>query len=297
MILVTGGTGFIGQALIRQLVSLGKPVRTLLRPSIVTPNLPRGIPIEVAVSSFDDERSLRAAMKGVDVIYHLAGSERLGSRLADLVGVDIEGTKSIAKIAAEAEVNRIIYLSHLGADRSSAFPLLKAKAIAEGHVVNCGIDFTIVRSGVAFGPNDQFTVSLARLLKISPGLFLMPGDGSALIHPIWVEDLTACLAWIMEDSQFVQQTISIGGAEHLTFHQTVETIMQETGVRRSMVSISPAYLRIISLMVEQLYPNWPVSAFWLDYLAVNRTAPLDVLPRLFGLIPARLNHNIHYLKE
>ena len=93
MILVTGGTGFIGQALIRQLVSLGKPVRTLLRPSIVTPNLPRGIPIEVAVSSFDDERSLRAAMKGVDVIYHLAGSERLGSRLADLVGVDIEGTK------------------------------------------------------------------------------------------------------------------------------------------------------------------------------------------------------------
>src|SRR5689334_19798549 len=75
MILVTGGTGFVGRALVRQLVANGQQVRTLIRPSPRTPNLPRGVPVEVAVVSLSDERGLRAALRGVDVVYHLAGAE------------------------------------------------------------------------------------------------------------------------------------------------------------------------------------------------------------------------------
>ena len=59
MILVTGGTGFIGQALIYHLVEDGREVRTLLRPSSKTPDLPLGVPVEVAISNIFDERSLR----------------------------------------------------------------------------------------------------------------------------------------------------------------------------------------------------------------------------------------------
>ena len=62
MILVTGGTGFVGRALIRQLVANGEQVRTLIRPSPRTPNLPRGVPVEVAVAGLGDERSLRAGL-------------------------------------------------------------------------------------------------------------------------------------------------------------------------------------------------------------------------------------------
>ena len=113
MILVTGGTGFIGRALIEHLVSLGKPVRTLLRPSQLSPKLPLGLPVEVAVCSLQDERGLQAALKGVDIIYHLAGTERLGTR-ADLAGVDIEGTQAIAKAAAQTNVDRIFFLKSPG---------------------------------------------------------------------------------------------------------------------------------------------------------------------------------------
>jgi hypothetical protein len=65
MILVTGGTGFIGHVLVRHLVNNGHEVRLLLRPSPRTPNLPAGIPVEVAVTSLYDERGLMAAAVGL----------------------------------------------------------------------------------------------------------------------------------------------------------------------------------------------------------------------------------------
>ena len=65
MILVTGGTGFIGKVLIRSLVENGRQVRTLVRPSPDSPDLPKGISVEVAVSSLNDDRGIRAAMVGL----------------------------------------------------------------------------------------------------------------------------------------------------------------------------------------------------------------------------------------
>ena len=54
------------------------------------------------------------------------------------LGVEVEGTKTLTHVAAQSGVDRIIYLSHLGADRSSAYPVLKAKAISEKYIINCG---------------------------------------------------------------------------------------------------------------------------------------------------------------
>ena len=89
MILVTGGTGFVGKALISNLVALGYPVRTLIRPSAQSPSLPRGVPVDITVSSLVDERSLRAAMVGIDSIFHLASGEWKGPR-ASLMEIDIQ---------------------------------------------------------------------------------------------------------------------------------------------------------------------------------------------------------------
>jgi len=295
MILVTGGTGFIGQTLIRQLVTLGKPVRTLLKPSPVSPNLPRGVSVEAAVSSFKDGRSLRAAMKGVDVIFHLAGSERLSSR-ADLTGTDVEGTQLLVRAAADAGVERIFFVSHLGADRASAFAVLKAKALAEGFIVNSGLEYTIFRSAVVYGPGDQFTTSLARLLRMSPGFFLLPGDGSALIQPLWIEDLVTCMILSLEENIARNQILSLGGGEYLSFNQVVAIIQAALEIRRKLFNLPPPYLRILALFMEQVMPQFPVSIFWLDYLAADRTTALDTLPRMFGVIPARFHQQLDYLK-
>ncbi|HEX9616714.1 MAG TPA: NmrA family NAD(P)-binding protein [Anaerolineales bacterium] len=296
MILVTGGTGFIGQALIRHLVEAGHEVRTLIRPSPRSPNLPRGVPVEVAVSSLNDERGLRAAMVGVDTVYHLAGSEWHGA-YASLMEVDIRGTQSVVQAAADAGIQRLFYISHLGADRASAYPVFKAKAIAEEFIRRSTIDYTILRTAIIYGPRDRFTTGLAHLLDGVPFLFLLPGDGSTLLQPLWVEDLATCLTWALDDDGTRNQMYEIGGPEHLTFRQVVEILIQNLGVRRRLVSMRPPYLRAVTVFLENLLPSLPVSVYWLDYLATNRTCALDTIPRFFNLMPGRLSQRLAYLSE
>jgi NADH dehydrogenase len=293
MILITGGTGFVGQVLIRHLVELGLQVRILLRPSPQSPNLPRGVPVEAVICGLRDERGLRAAMKGVDFIFHLAGAET--KKQADLMGVDIEGTRTIVTVAADAGVDRFVFLSHLGADRASAYPVLKAKAIAENIIIRSGIDFTIFRSAVLYGPGDQFTTELARLLRLSPGFFFLPGGGETLLQPLWVEDLVTCLTLVLDDLATKNQVIAVGGPEYLSLRQIVETLLAVTGLHRLAVPVSPAHLRILAILLEHSFNNFPMSIFWHDYLAEDRTCDLDTIPRLFGLLPERFGRQLDYL--
>lgn len=294
MILVTGGTGFIGQALIRHLLENGKEVRTLLRPSAQTPVLPTGMSVEVALSSINDERNLRAAVAGVDTIFHLVGGEWDGTSV-DLAQVEIEGTKTLLRVSHEAGVKRIIYLSHLGAERASAFPVFKVKGIVEEFIRRSGMDYTIIRSGVVYGPDDHFTTALAKLMAVYPLLFLIPMPGTALVQPVWVEDLAVGMTWMLDNPELVNQTIEIGGPEFLTIEEVAHMVMQAAGMNRWLVHLRPSYLRIVAVTLEYMYPDFPHSVYWLDYLANDRTADIDSMSRIFGLLPERMTNHMGYL--
>lgn len=294
-ILVTGGTGFIGQALLRHLVEAGHRVRTLIRPSPQSPNLPRGVPVEVAVSSLQDERGLRAAMVGVDTVFHLASGEGQGV-YADLLEIDIHGTQAVVRAASDSGVQRLFYLSHVGADRASAYPVFKAKAISEEFIRRGAVDYTILRSAIVYGPGDRFTTRLAQLLHTLPFVFLVPGDGDVLVQPVWVEDLATCLTWALDDEGTRNQVYEIGGPEYLTFNQVVETMMVQLGIRRRLVPVRPPYLRGMTVFFEDLLPSVPLPVYWLDYLAVHRTCALDTIPRFFNLMPARFSQRLAYLQ-
>lgn len=295
MILVTGGTGFIGRVLLRHLVGLGYPVRTLIRPSQTSPNLPMGVPVDVAVSSLTDERGLRAAMVGIDTVFHLASGEWRGPR-ESLMQIDIQGTRSLVDTALDAGVNRLFYLSHLGADRASAYPVLKAKGIAEEFIRRSNLNYTILRSAIVYGPNDSFTTGIAQILSALPGVFILPGEGRVQLQPLWVEDLVTCLSWSLDNPDTVNRTIEIGGPEYLTFREIVELTMGATGIRRTIVPVGAPYVRALTILLESFFASLPVSIYWLDYLAVNRTTALDTLPRVFDLMPSRFSQRLGYLK-
>jgi NADH dehydrogenase len=294
MILVTGATGFIGRALIRQLTSLGMPTRVLIRPSPRTPRLPKGVPVEVAVVSLSDVRGLRAALSDVDVIFHLASAESQGSQ-GNLLTADIQGTENLVQAAADAGVKRFVYISHIGAARASGYPAFKAKGIAEEYIRHSKVPYTILRTSLVYGPEDHLTTHLARLIRISPGIFPVQSGGRTVVQPLWVEDLVMCLVWALEKPDTINQTYELGGSEYFTLQQLLEIIMQVTGRPRYLLPLSPITLRALVLFLDSVIPRFPISSFWLDYFAVNRTCAVDSLPRIFGLMPARFTYRLDYL--
>jgi NADH dehydrogenase len=233
-------------------------------------------------------------MAGIDTIYHLVGLEWQGVS-ADL-GVEIDGIQSLLRVAEESGVSRIIYLSHIGADRASAYTVIKVKGIVEEYIRRSPIEHTIIRSGLVFGEHDHFTTALARLMAVYPFIFFLPSPGNALLQPLWVEDLATALSWCLQNDELLNQTIEIGGPEFLTIHQVAEEVMRAAGMNRWLINLRPSTLRLLAILLEYLYPNFPHSVYWLDYLASDRTCDIDSVSRYFGLLPARFGSHLGYLE-
>lgn len=296
MLLVTGGTTYVGRAVLRNLSTYGYSIRTLLEPSMESPILPAGVSVDVALSSLDDERGVRAAMVDVSAVIHLAGTG-LDRALDDPEVVDAEWTRVLVEAAEDAGVERFIYQSTLGADPASAYPQIRAKAVAENYIRNSSLAYTILRSTVLFGTDDFFTTSLAMLMAGSVLFFPIPGDGSTVLQPLWVEDLATCIGWSLYEEETKGGTFELGGPEYFTLRQVVSMVMRAASIMRIIVPTRPPYLRAGAWLMERTLRHSPISTNWLDYLAVNRTTDLDTLPRLFGLAPTRLEDRLDHLRE
>ncbi len=294
-ILITGATGFIGKALTRHLTETDYQVRALIHPSRKSPDLPKGIPVEAAVSGLNDLRGLRAAMVEVDIVYHLASQEALGAR-GNLLETDIQGTKNLVAAAQDAGVDRFFYLSHLGADRASAYPIMTAKAIAEDHIKKSSLDYTILRSGIVFGPTDRFTTNLARLIRSIPLIFPLPDQGDTLLQPLWIEDLANIMLWSLDNDDTRRESYQIGGPEQLSFRDVIITMLDVMGLKRSLISISTPLIRAGTVFSDYLSLNIPTNIFWLDYLATNRTCSLNTVPQVFNLLPSHFSKRLEYLR-
>jgi len=294
MILVTGGTGFIGSRVILRLVQSQFPLKVLLRPQKVITKLPHDLALNAAVSSLVDQRSLRAVLSGVKTVLHFASAENEKPH-PNFEAVDVIGTETLVKASVDAGVEKILFLSRIGADNNSIYPILKAKALAENAIKNSGLDYAILRLTDVFGENDHFTNELANYIKAAPGIVPLPEGGRAIHQPLWIEDLISSIFLVIEDDLFHKSIFTIGGGEFLEFRSIIKIIMKKIEKRKMLFSVSPAYLRLFNLWFKQSRGGFPLSSTWLDLLAVDRTCTLDSLSRSFKLLPGRFYHHLDHL--
>ncbi len=285
-LLVSGATGFIGRALVPALVQAGHRVRLLLPPGPLNRALPRGLPVEIALGRLENSQSVRSAVRGVDVVIHLATGEHRYA-METLYRVDVQGTRHLVQAAEEAGVQKFVYLSHLGANPYAAFSVLRAKGLAEQAIMQSQAPWIIVRSGWVYGPGDHFLTPLMRHLTRWP-LFPLPGGGETMLQPLWVEDLVALLSLLVTDAE-TRYVLEVGGPEHLLWKDLLHLLAHTLQRQPRFVPIPMAYARALATTWVMATRRGLGLLFWLDYMALDRTTDVDVLPRRFGLFPERLS--------
>jgi uncharacterized protein YbjT (DUF2867 family) len=290
LILVTGGTGFVGRRLVARLMAAGVPVRCLL-PEHKAAHLPWENPPEIIIGNILDEEALFRAVTGVHVVFHLENAQWWG-RPRDLERIELGGTRALITAARAARVGRIITLSHLGASPSAGYPLLRYKGMVEDAIRTSGLAYTILRSGVIFGEDDAFINHLAMQLRANPLLFLMPGHGEVVLHPIYIDDVISALVASLETLDTVDQVIEIGGPEYITLSDLIRTVMRVTGSPRVVIGVPPYLLRWLMRLYSRLLPRTLITPQWLDILATNRTAHLGNLHQYFGIRPRPLEETL-----
>ena len=197
MVLVTGGTGFIGTHLLEKLVSQGKSVRALVRRARTPRVLPAGV--ETFYGDLASGAGLLDALRGVDTVIHLAGVTK-ALRAEDYYSGNVRATEQLAHALAGRDV-RLVHVSSLAAigpstqglplgEDTEPHPLThygKSKLEAERVVRSLLPDAVIVRPPVVYGPRDTDVFQL--LKSISKGMVLEIAGGERWFSAIYVHDL------------------------------------------------------------------------------------------------------------
>jgi uncharacterized protein YbjT (DUF2867 family) len=290
MILVTGATGFIGRHLVSRLMAENRPVRCLL-PEGKQNKIPWENPPEIVVGNLLDEEAIFKAVTGVHTIIHLDSAQWWG-RSRDLERVELVGTRNLTTGARSARVGRIITVSHLGASVSSAYTLMRIKGGVEELIRASGLAYTIIRSGILFGEDDAFVNHIAMMLRASPLVFLMPGRGEVVLHPLYIDDLIEALVRSLERIDTVDTIMEVGGPEYITIEDLLYTVMRVSSTYRAVLPVPPYTLRWLAAIYTRIFPRSLLTPQWLDILATNRTAPLGNMYSFFGVHPRRFEDTL-----
>jgi NADH dehydrogenase len=166
MILVTGGTGFVGTHLIRRLRKENIPVRAMVRDPDKALLL-KDLGVELVAGDVSDRASLEKAARGVRRVVHLVGIIQEGPGVT-FQGMHVDGTRNVVDASKRAGVHHFFYQSALGTRPGARSLYHQTKWLAEELVRTSGIPFTILRPSLIYGPGDQFTIRLSEMIRLSP---------------------------------------------------------------------------------------------------------------------------------
>jgi len=290
-VFVTGGAGFVGSSVISAILARGHLVHALInnRP------LARGDDrITVFKGDLFDRAVLDSAMAGCDAVVHLVGIivEKPGRGIT-FDRIHYQGTASVVDAAKAAGIRRYIQMSALGASAQAQSAYHRTKFKAEEYVRASGLDWTILRPSLIYGPGGDFTKmeeGWARRTAI-PFLF-MPYFGAGLlglgrrskIQPIFVQDVARAFAEALEKPATIGKTFELGGPEQMTWPQMHRLFAKAmVGTTRPTLAIPAWYAKAITRVVPaSLLP------FTRDQVLMSQTdnvCDLREFEATFGWVP------------
>ena len=267
MILVTGGTGFVGGHVVRALLDAGKPVRCLVRDPGRAGEL-EGLGSELVEGDMTEPETLRGAVEGVESVVHLVAIRQ--GKQSEFEAVMSRGTRALLDEARRAGVRRFVHMSALGTteETKDIVPYYGAKWDMEQAVRGSGLPHVIVRPSFVFAPDGGILPTFRKLAKLTP-VTPIAGSGEQRLQPIWAEDLAACFVRALDDDGVTNRTLELGGPDVVSWNTLWERLKQALGVRRPSLHVPMALMRANALVTERLPGNIPLTRDLLKMMEVG----------------------------
>ncbi len=284
MILVTGGTGFVGPKVVHALREREQPVRSLVRrPGDRSATTLASWGSELVQGDMGDAESLRRAVEGAEVVVHLV-SIRQGSD-EDFRRVMEQGTRDLVAAAKDAGVRRFVLMSALGTSEETKdlVPYYRGKWEMEQDVRGSGIEHVIFRPSFVFARDGGILPTFRRLARVAPVTPII-GSGRQRIQPIWVDDVAAYFAASVDRPEATNTTFEFGGPDAVTWNEFWRRLKRALGQRRPSVHVPIGLMRLNALVTERLPGNIPLTRDLLTMLEHgDNVASNDDAVRTFGL--------------
>ena len=295
--LVTGGTGVVGQAAVTELVSRGHRVRLLNR-NAVEDVKQWGRSVEPWPASLTEPERLQGAADGVDVILHVAGIVAEDPPESTFQSVNVDGTRNMIREAERGRVGRFIYVSSLGADRGES-DYHRSKRSAEALVEKFRGGWIILRPGNVYGPGDDVVSLFLKMVRTLPAIPVID-DGDDPFQPIWVEDLAHAIGDAVERTDLHGKVLELAGEEETSANDLIDRFATITNRRPPRVSIPGFLASAATAVADAIGAPLPVNQSQLTMLREKNviTAPgANALTGVFKIQPTRLEDGLKKLAD
>lgn len=299
MILVTGGTGFVGRNIVRKLVQTGQHVRCLVRKTSNRRAL-EGMPVDFCEGDITDPPSLEGAVRGIEVVIHLVGIIREISPTVTFEKIHAEGASNVVTASVRAGVKKFVHMSAMGTSADAPSRYHTTKWLGELVVKSSGLPYVIFRPSIICGRDDEFVNVFANLIRQTWPLpfFTVIGSGQTRMRPIYVGDVAHCFVKAALDHSIANKTYELGGPEELTINEILDIIMRVMGVGRIKLHMPMTMAWPTAYLMEKTSSKPMLTREQLIMLQSDNTADITPMKKDFGLEPMRFEDAIRtYLRQ
>ncbi|MHB8791949.1 MAG: complex I NDUFA9 subunit family protein [Thermoleophilia bacterium] len=283
-VFVTGATGFVGRHIASRLVEDGHGLRCLVRSTESDAAwFLKGIGAEVVEGDIHVSHSLAYGAAGCDAVVHLVGII-LERPEVTFEKVHVEGTRNMLTAADAAGIKRFVHMSALGTRSGAEAAYHRTKWDAEEVVRASGLDYTIFRPSIIYGPGGEFINMLKKQIRLLPVVPVI-GNGRYRMQPISVDDVAACFSSSLTTAAAVNKVYEIGGPEALAYDEMIDTICRLMGKRRVKAHVPVALVRPVAWFSEKAMPKPLLTRDQLAMLLADNICDITAMREELGVEP------------